>query len=61
MVEQGLGKVDMVIMEVLKPDMVDLVTAVEMGAAEDMGNDAQIHFIDFIKLKILSLIHKKYL
>ena len=61
MVEQGLGKVDMVIMEVLKPDMVDLVTALEMEAAEDMGNDAQIHFIDFIKLKILSLIHKKYL
>ena len=61
MAEQGLGKVDMVIMEVLKPDMVDLVTAVEMVAEEDMGNDAQIHFIDFIKLKILSLIHKKYL
>ena len=61
MVEQGLGKVDMVIMEVLKPDMVDLVTAVEMGAAEDMGNDAHFHFIDFIKLKIFSLIHKKYL
>ena len=56
-----MGKVDMVIMEVLKPDMVDLVTALEMEAAEDMGNDAQIHFIDFIKLKILSLIHKKYL
>ena len=47
--KQGLEEVDMVIMEVLKPDMVDLVTVVEMEAeAVDMGNDAQIHFIDLI-------------